>query len=305
LKDEYDRYGAAGEATLIIRQQCAGKKVELERYRFLFISYEYVCGDYCYVTCPVETNSEAANLRNKYSQKVDLETTKAFDGKTDLPPYDKLPFDLELPSKGILLKDIAQAEKDISTPVLGVARAVPDSEYGALELAMDNVSSSEIGSFFVNSDALYKEVDNGSGFFAPGVFQLPGAPLIKTKPLVASPIVNFYDGSSGYNDINGVINTDIKSKITITPKNGAQLNNVAFVIARLRDGKSGDIAADYEWIHIDIKYSVPGTNFTAPQTYTAQYTNANFPLNKGDRIYAYWTIYNYKGFGVDPNADAF
>jgi len=311
LKTEFDTHGVAGQCSLIIRQQCAGEKIELERYKFLFISYEYVCGAQCYVVCPVETNSEVANLRNKLTQKVDLETLKTFEGTT-LPAYDKLAFDIELPSKAIKLMDKASATKEIATPVLGVVTPTPSSEWGQLELAMDVTTSAEIGSFSINTDARYKEVGAASPPLPIGAFFLPGTGTgvsptwfyIGTKPLVCSPIINFSEDSPGYNDLSGVINTDVKVKFRITPLNGANINGIAFVIARLPQGLSGENVTDYEWIFIDHLYN-NGIGLVAPQTFESNYVNGSFVLNKGDRIYSYITIYNYKGVGADPALPAF
>ena len=61
--------------------------------------------------------NEVMDLRNRVDQKVNLESLKAFDEITDLAAYDKLAFDLQLPSKGIFMQNKAEMEIPETTTV--------------------------------------------------------------------------------------------------------------------------------------------------------------------------------------------
>lgn len=107
LKEEYETYGAQGNMTLIMEEECAGVWTEFDRGQFVFSKYEGYNDD-CYVKCPLEAVGEVMDLRNRVDQKVNLESLKAFDETTDLVAYDKLAFDLGLPSKGIFMQNKAE-----------------------------------------------------------------------------------------------------------------------------------------------------------------------------------------------------
>lgn len=116
LKDEYEQYASEGNMTLIMEEECGGVWTEFDRGRFIFSKFEDDPDD-CYVKCPLEAVGEIMDLRNNVDQKVDLESLKAFDETTDLVPYNKLAFDLQLPSKGIFMQDKAEWQQQQTTTV--------------------------------------------------------------------------------------------------------------------------------------------------------------------------------------------
>jgi hypothetical protein len=62
-------------------------------------SYVELCGNECSVSVSVEQEGCGMLITNLYDQKVDLDSTKAFDGFTALEKYDRLGFDLSIAAK--------------------------------------------------------------------------------------------------------------------------------------------------------------------------------------------------------------
>lgn len=66
-----------------------------------FGKYTVTCGTSCLVKLPVEKTGCLMTLRNRYDQKVDLDSNVAFNKLTALQQYDKLNFEMELPAKAL------------------------------------------------------------------------------------------------------------------------------------------------------------------------------------------------------------
>lgn len=81
LAAAYDLAGAEAEMSLLIEYQCSETDSFDTLYtgRFVFIKYEFICGDRCYVTCGLETTSCIMQFKNRYDQKVDLDSLDTFE----------------------------------------------------------------------------------------------------------------------------------------------------------------------------------------------------------------------------------
>lgn len=64
-----------------------------------FRKYSADCGSTCSVTIPVEQTGCTMTFRNRYDQKVDMDSTTTFDKITPLQYYSKLNFEMEIPAK--------------------------------------------------------------------------------------------------------------------------------------------------------------------------------------------------------------
>jgi hypothetical protein len=201
IKAEYEEYGIQGDMTIVIEEECNGDYEELYRGKVQFSDYKPECGGGdCVVKIPLETTSDLMTFRNRLDQKVDLLSTTAFDKTTVLPAYDKLGFDLELPSKGILLQNKAENDAvnatncDIETDLI----------LGYIEIGMKKTIAGEIGGFFfepqpkytmftdvppgwdVNFD-LYSPIVNYSQEFGSAVKEVGSTP-IETEYLIAGRV---------------------------------------------------------------------------------------------------------------------
>jgi hypothetical protein len=64
-----------------------------------FRKYTETCGNTCSVTIPVEQTGCLMTLRNRYDQKVDMDSEVAFDKLTAIAQYDRMGFEMELPAR--------------------------------------------------------------------------------------------------------------------------------------------------------------------------------------------------------------
>lgn len=113
LKTEYNQYGANGAYTLVIEQRCGGGWAESYRGSINFTSYEFTCGDYCFVSVDIDQTDALTTFINRFDQKVDLSSLTAFDGAA-LTEYPGLSETILLPSKAILLKASARNGSSVS-----------------------------------------------------------------------------------------------------------------------------------------------------------------------------------------------
>lgn len=107
LKAEYDQYGARGIYTLLIEGKCGNGYQEMYQGQISFDTYQFNCGDYCYVSANVDQVGPLVDFINRFDQKVDLSSSTAFDGAA-LTNYAALNKTLLLPSKAILLRGNAK-----------------------------------------------------------------------------------------------------------------------------------------------------------------------------------------------------
>lgn len=302
LKKEYELYGADGNMTLIIEEDCGNGYEEFSRGKFMFKNYKFFCGGECYVKCPIETTTETKELRNRLKQKVNLDSTVAFDEATILPTYAALPLTMELPSKGIFLKDNAIAEKDISEEIMGGVQ--PPSPLNTVNLTYLQISfamtekAGEIGAFTVNTPV---EVVEGSGNFSghtsdtawdnsgfsglnafddnsgciPGT-GTPGTcdalPRPKLSPLATPPIVNFTQGTLNYGQISNPVQLSFSLSGSIDVLNTVVGTTVFYLLrlpARPDKKTNGEDEQDYEIIYRNVIYS-PSASPQPP--YAGDYT---------------------------------
>lgn len=293
IKNEYDNYGVEGDLTLILEEDCGNGYEEFYRGKFMFKDYEYICGDACYVKCPLESANEIKEIRARYNQKVDVDSLVSFNGTTALAPYNKLGFDLLLKSKGILLKNEFELTKDFSTPVLGVPEddsfgspTQYNSEWGMIEFGFDNQKSAEIGNAGTLLEPIYSCVDTSYGTLGCSSlnkfsFPLPLGNVV--APLDISPVVNYGEDSVNYGQVSDVLDLDINIQGIIQEIN-CEAQYISFIVATLPIGLAGDKDEDYIYHARQNWGGVLAMNFV--------YQNPNFVLNKGDRLYIYASIYH-------------
>lgn len=101
LKNKKQTQGLKSEVTFKALQAC-GVYDEPELIfegRLDFGKYSETCGNTCLVKIPVEQTGCLMTLRNRYDQKVDLDSTISFNKQSGLQQYEKLNFEMELPAK--------------------------------------------------------------------------------------------------------------------------------------------------------------------------------------------------------------
>lgn len=90
--------GFAADVTFRAVAIC-GEETDVLSGRLDFRRYKAACGNECLVTLPVEMEGCTMTLRNRWDQKVDLSSNRAFDGLTVLPNYSGLNFPMDLPAQ--------------------------------------------------------------------------------------------------------------------------------------------------------------------------------------------------------------
>lgn len=296
LKNEYDTYGVQGVMYISIEEECDGEWLMSEGGKFVFSSYKYFCGDECYVTCLIEEISALMDLRNRLNQKVNLESLVAFDGATALPPYAKLPFDLLLPSKGILLQDKAENDEVHSTPVDGApvndnpgSGPFNNSEYGMISFGFNKIIASEIGGFYFADTPFYTCILTNAGhlncplptdifWMYPALIPTPDQAI---KPLDTSPAVNYSDGTANFGIVSDVVDLDINAHVDITQMNCSSMV-YGTALCRLPATNVGSAVGDYDWLAVNHNSN------------SLVYHDPAFVLNRGDRLYAFMYMYHYK-----------
>lgn len=328
LKAENDAYRLQADMSLQLEEDCGDGFEILETQKFNFSTYDHVSAANCFVRISLEKNDDVMDIRNRFDQKVNLETLVAFDETTALVPYTRLPFKLMLPSKGIYIQDEFQNETTFSTPVQGVPEnnnpgttpADHNSEVGMIEIGFDKNISSEIGNASSLTQSRYSCVITAAGSLGCGAFDRfimtgPAAP-IEICPLQISPWVNFQEGSPNY----GAVDNPCKLEITINGEIevlAGTVNYVWWVLTVLPFGAVGNVESDYVFIQKNLVYQAPGPGLPPGSIIDISqvYTDNNFTLNEGDRIYSFYTIYHRRqnssitaggpGWNMTFNADNF
>lgn len=101
LRTKKETEGLRSDVTFRIKQAC-GIYDEMETIfegKLDFRKYSASCGVSCLVTMPVEQTGCVMTLRNRYDQKVDMDSNMAFNKTTAIQQYDKMNFDMEVPAK--------------------------------------------------------------------------------------------------------------------------------------------------------------------------------------------------------------
>lgn len=101
LRDKKETQGMRANVTFRALQSCGvydEPEVILEG-KLDFRKYSVSCGTNCIVTMPVEQTGCIMTLRNRYDQKVDLDSTVAFNKTTALQQYTGLNFEMEIAPK--------------------------------------------------------------------------------------------------------------------------------------------------------------------------------------------------------------
>ncbi len=320
IREEYEQYGIESQITLIIKQQCGGGEFEeLYRGKLMFVLYEFVCGDECYVSIPVETTNDVMLFANRFDQKVDLQTTKAFDETTVLPAYNKLPFDLELPSKAIFIQDKAETENDSvevfdggMQPVQIAIDPYPDTNItnSQIEFGLPDNQVSEIGNFGMNNTHIMDLASQNANISLiahfppsvnnPNINAFPGNGI---WPLNLSPILNYAEGSPNYGDITNPVSFDIrlKGKLKVLE---TYLGTTTIYLLRLPDVPgdltNGENESDYEFM---AEYNIvdPGCSnigcMLNPNSGDVNFDfifNQGVTINKGDRFYLFMALIERK-----------
>lgn len=98
LRSLKNTHGLAATATIEIQAVC-GQEIDVLTGSLDFGTYIETCSQPCTVQIAVEKAGCTMTLRNRYDQKVDLSSNRAFDKQTILQDYAGLNFEMEIPAQ--------------------------------------------------------------------------------------------------------------------------------------------------------------------------------------------------------------
>jgi hypothetical protein len=103
LKEQKELHGIKAHVEFVAQEFCDDPYTPFEEIRgqLNFGKYKELCGNQCLVELPVEEDSCRLIFKNKYDQKVDLDSALTFNGINSLPNYTGLRIDMELPPKAL------------------------------------------------------------------------------------------------------------------------------------------------------------------------------------------------------------
>ena len=158
IREEYLAYGAQGNLTLTIEGMTKTGFVEFYKGALSFSAYKasYDKGDYG-IEIDTDQIGPLVDLINRWEQSVDLTATKCFDGVTPLAPYNFINFPITMPSKAILLRDVAlnneqhelKIEEDSGWFIQTPNRT--GTVNGSIPVTFDNVTNNELDTFNAGS----------------------------------------------------------------------------------------------------------------------------------------------------------
>lgn len=194
IKDEYDINGVSGDMHLLIEYLCGDPGIYTFFYhgRLSFVQYSDSCGDECFVAIGIEDSSDIMQMRNNYQVDVNLNSNIAFDEETELTDYDKLNFNLIVPSRGIFQKSTGsnttrQSMSLLEYPGWGdISGSGTGVEQGGLMPIFDTLPLSEIELSQINGTPFY----DSNIVFNAGTGSYPTTPfidLVKNQTLKCSP----------------------------------------------------------------------------------------------------------------------
>lgn len=101
LRDKKEHDGLRADVTFRVQLACGvyDTPETILEGKLDFRKYVASCGTSCVVTMPVEQTGCVMTLRNRYDQKVDMDSNVAFNKTTAIQQYSKMNFDMEIAAK--------------------------------------------------------------------------------------------------------------------------------------------------------------------------------------------------------------
>jgi hypothetical protein len=114
LKTAKESYGVDAIVVFSASSRCEGQEdfTEALSGKLNFTNYQENCGDECTVRMSVEQDTCAMVFKNRFDQKVNIDSAIAFDKVTNLPAYTRLGFDMDLATQEIPISADAQVGPD-------------------------------------------------------------------------------------------------------------------------------------------------------------------------------------------------
>jgi hypothetical protein len=120
IEDAYYLAGIDASLGLKVSLQCDDDATIVDIYegRFNFDTFQKFCGDYCYVTCGIESTSCIMKFKNRYSTAVDMESLESISAQFDqsgdnLADYGD--YTVDIPSRGLTNRLLLEYDNKVVT----------------------------------------------------------------------------------------------------------------------------------------------------------------------------------------------
>lgn len=237
---------------------------EAVRGKLNFAQYRETCGRECIIRMPVEQDDCTMTLRNRYDQKVNIDSNIAFNKLTVLQNYDGLGFTMELPAQEIPVSAEAYVENDEPFEVeITVTNSV-------VQVLTRPIYANEI-----DASLQYAQLSNPAFFFE----LVPGDFRITPQLLLDSAVANCFPGT--YN-----VDIRLKGRVRFDPIDGDDIRARAWANIGYWNATEGTITGNIDILNRQV---INDDNMNESQWYEfdVAYVNAASVLPFDVGIYAY------------------
>jgi hypothetical protein len=285
LKGAKESYGVDAVVIFAALSRCEGQAgfTEAISGKLNFSNYQETCGTECLIRMPVEQDNCAMVFKNRFDQKVNIDSAIAFDKITNLANYTGLGFNMELATQEIPIS--ADADVSLDSDLLSLSAL-------SFFLGEQNLLVRPIYERVTDNSILTGQLNDPSNNF-----QDP------TETFLLSPQILLEENSGCIlTEFDYTIRLKGAVDIDIISSEGSGATFTLRTVVDYWDGNGthvgpGNLTGDATALHNDLV----GTLFDAAIPFDVTYTGT-VSLPAGSGLYAYIKI--YYSAGVDTNAVA-
>lgn len=282
LKDYFNDYGV--DALVIFRAEikCDGQEDynTVIEGKLNFTNYKVTCGDDCRVSINIEQKTCAMTFKNRFNQKVDIDSSLAFDKLTNLVNYSGLDFTMPLATQEIPISADATGGNELTLTDIGFSTSVAPARTDLLIRPVYSI----VNDNSINTGQLNDPFND---------WQDPEQFFLLSPQVLVDEAPNCIQDEFEYNiRIKGGIEYEVVSQTGGT----AQVRIQTYII--LWDGSGTDIFTDGQILHSDVVqlFALPNTLYNYDYAHSG-----NIPVEVGMGVYAFVRI-NYSTAGGGGNS---
>lgn len=177
LRSIKENQGLAGTASIRIEGDC-GQEIDVLEGSLDFGTYIETCFNPCTVQISVEKSGCVMTMRNRYDQKVDLSSNRAFDKQTILQDYAGLNFEMDIPAQELFV---------------GTEGYVDDTDF----VDMDTFYTGS-GVYAIRPDYFRKINESINNSQLEAIFKVSNTDEAITPQLLLDDVIECFDGGFQY-----------------------------------------------------------------------------------------------------------
>lgn len=285
LKAEKEAKGVDATVVFTASVRCEGETdyVQAISGKLNFSNYQESCGNECIIRLSVEQDNCAMTFKNRFDQKVNIDSTIAFDKVTNLLPYTGLGFNMELATQEIPISADATVSADLDRLSLDAVQLFLGEQNLLIRPTYATVIDNSILTGQLNDPA--NNFQDPAEFFllSPQVLLQESAGCISNEFTYNIRLKGAVDISNRINVGGGTVT--LRTVVDYWDGNGTHVG-------------PGNLTGDAIPLHNDFV----ATLFDAPIPFDATYSGT-VALPEGWALYAYIKIYYSAGVGTSETAD--